>query len=100
MNTQVLDRSASAPYQRQAQSGGTVAWNGTSSTALQLGTAVAVAGASDISISSQFGARAVLFQGQPLREAFVQRGPFAMGSEAELDAVEADYRAGRLGSID
>jgi hypothetical protein len=70
------------------------------STTLQSGTAIAMADATDISISSELGAHAVLFQGQPLREAFVQRGPFALGSKAELDAVEADYRAGRLGSID
>lgn len=70
------------------------------STTLQSGTAIAMTGATDISFSSELGAHAVLFQGQPLREAFVQRGPFAMGSKAELDAVEADYRAGRLGSID
>lgn len=67
---------------------------------LQPGTAIALAGATDISISSELGAHVVLFRGHPLRETFVQRGPYAMGNEAELDAVEADYRAGRLGSID
>ena len=77
----------------------TVTWNA-ASTVLQSGTAIALAGATDISISSELGAHAVLFMGHPLREAFVQRGPYAMGSEAELDAVEASYRAGRLGSID
>ena len=77
----------------------TVAWNATS-TVLHPGSAIALAGATEISLSSDFDAHAVLFRGQPLREAFVQRGPFAMGSEAELDAVEADYRAGRFGSID
>ncbi len=74
--------------------------SGVITTVLQPGTAVAFADASDISISSELAAHAVLFCGHPLREAFVQRGPFAMGSEAELDAVEADYRAGLLGSID
>lgn len=76
-----------------------VSWNETS-TALQSGTAVALEGTSDISIASELGAHVVLFMGLPLREPFVQRGPFAMGSVAELDAAEADYRAGRLGSID
>ncbi|MBG6147842.1 redox-sensitive bicupin YhaK (pirin superfamily) [Labrenzia sp. EL_142] len=76
-----------------------VSWNG-ASTALQSGTAVALAGTADIGIASELGAHVVLFTGHPLREAFVQRGPFAMGSMAELDAAEADYRAGRLGSID
>lgn len=77
----------------------TVTWDA-GTKVLQPGTAVAFAGAADISISSELGAHAVLFRGHPLREAFVQRGPFAMGTEAELDAVEADYRAGLLGSID
>ena len=77
----------------------TIAWNEVS-TILKHGTAVAVNGAADVSIASATGAHAVLFQAQPLREAFVQKGPFAMGSAAELAAVEADFRAGRLGSID
>ena len=76
----------------------TIAWNGTS-TVLQPGTAVALKDAADISISAERSTHAVLFQGYPLREPFVQRGAFAMGSHAELDAVEGDYRAGRLGSI-
>tara|TARA_R110000751_G_scaffold95381_5_gene186410 strand:- start:7103 stop:7969 length:867 start_codon:yes stop_codon:yes gene_type:complete len=77
----------------------TVTWNAGSAD-LQPGKAIAFAGATDISFSSEAGAHAVLFRGHPLRQAFVQRGPFAMGKVAELDAVEADYRAGRLGSID
>lgn len=76
-----------------------VTWN-TGSTDLQPGMAIAFAEATDISLSSEEGAHVVLFRGQPLREAFVQRGPFAMGSTEELDAVEAAYRSGRLGSID
>lgn len=77
----------------------TVQWN-TGSTDLQPGQAVAFAGATDITFSSEEGAHAVLFRGHPLRQTFVRRGPFVMGNTAELDAVEADYRAGRLGSID
>lgn len=77
----------------------TLTWNA-ASTVLQPGTAVALAGATDISIFSESTAHAVLFRGHPLRETFVQRGPFAMGSDVEIDAVEANYRAGRLGSID
>ncbi|MEM7187966.1 MAG: pirin family protein [Pseudomonadota bacterium] len=76
-----------------------VSWN-TRSAVLEPGTAIGLAGATDISVSSERGAHAVLFQASPLRERFIHRGPFAMGSEAELDAVEAAYRAGRLGSID
>ncbi|MGD1924918.1 MAG: pirin family protein [Paracoccaceae bacterium] len=76
-----------------------VTWNN-GSAELQPGTAIAMADATHISISSDLGAHAVLFQAPPLRKGFIHRGPFAMGSEAELDAVEAAYRAGRLGSID
>jgi len=76
-----------------------VTWN-TGFADLQPGKAIAFADATDISFSSEDGAHVVLFRGQPLRQAFVQRGPFAMGNAAELDAVEADYRSGRLGSID
>ncbi len=76
-----------------------VTWNGTSLT-LKPDSAVTLDGAKDILIASEGAAHVVLFRGEPLRQAFVQRGPFAMGNAAELDAVEADYRAGRLGSID
>lgn len=76
----------------------TVTWTAGSAD-LEPGKAIAFAGAADISFSSKEGAHVVLFQGHPLRQAFVQRGPFAMGNAAELDAVEADDRAGRLGSI-
>lgn len=77
----------------------TVTWNAGSAD-LQPGKAIAFADATNISFSSQKSAHAVLFRGYPLRQAFVQRGPFAMGNAAELDAVEADYHSGRLGSID
>ena len=76
-----------------------VTWN-TGSADLLPGRAIAFADATSISFSSGKGAHVVLFRGQPLRQAFVQRGPFAMGNADELDAVEAAYRSGRLGSID
>ena len=76
-----------------------VTWNETSAS-LKPGSAIALDNTTDISISSELAAHVVLFHGQPIRQAFVQRGPFAMGNATELDAVEADYRAGRLGSID
>ncbi len=41
----------------------------------------------------------VLIGAEPVRESFVQRGPFVMSTTEELDRVEADYRAGKLGSI-
>lgn len=77
----------------------TVRWNDTSFTLIP-GSAVALDGAQDIAIAAEAAAHVVLFRGTPIRQAFVQRGPFAMGNAAELDAVEAAYRAGRLGSID
>ena len=42
----------------------------------------------------------VILQAEPLREPFVQRGPFAMSSEEEVDAMFAAHAAGKLGSID
>lgn len=77
----------------------TVTWN-QSSAVLQSGSAIAFAGAKNIAVSSDIAAHVVLLRGKPLREAFIQRGPFAMGTEAEIDAVEAAFRAGRLGTID
>ncbi|KAJ54346.1 pirin [Actibacterium mucosum KCTC 23349] len=77
----------------------TVTWR-SASIDVEPGKAIAVAGADDIALSSGRGAHVVLFRGQPLRQAFVQRGPFVMDTAAQLDAVEAEYRAGRLGSID
>lgn len=76
-----------------------VTWN-TGSADLQSGKAIAFADATNISFSSEDGAQVVLFRGQPLRQAFVQRGPCVMGNAEELDAVETAYRSGRLGSID
>ncbi len=76
-----------------------VEWN-TGSVQLDAGRAAAFTGANDISVSSADGAQVALFLSRPLHQAFVQKGPFAMGNAAELDAVEADYRSGRFGSID
>jgi redox-sensitive bicupin YhaK (pirin superfamily) len=33
---------------------------------------------------------------RPLREPIVQRGPFVMNTEAEIERAFADYQAGRL----
>lgn len=40
-----------------------------------------------------------LFSAEPIKEAFVQKGPFVMSSEAEIAQVEADYAAGKLGHL-
>ena len=40
-----------------------------------------------------------LFAAEPVREAFVHKGPFVMNNEAEVAQVEADYAAGKLGHL-
>ncbi|WP_250461752.1 pirin family protein [Microbulbifer litoralis] len=40
-----------------------------------------------------------LFSGAPVGEYFVQQGPFAMSSREELQQVQEDYAAGRLGTL-
>ena len=67
---------------------------------LRSGQAVAVHGAPSLTLRGATKSHAVILQGTPIREAFVQRGPYAMSTPEDLDAVEADYRAGRLGSLD
>lgn len=46
------------------------------------------------------GAHFALFAAVPVREAFVQKGPFVMNNEAELAQLEADYVAGKLGYLE
>ncbi|MCG8315369.1 MAG: pirin family protein [Pseudomonadales bacterium] len=45
------------------------------------------------------GAHFALFVAEPVKEAFVQKGPFVMSNAAEIAQVEADYAAGKLGNI-
>ncbi len=69
---------------------------------LPAGRAVALradAAAGELAISSRDGAHVALVQGQPLHETFVQRGPFAMATEAEVTAVAAACERGEFGSI-
>lgn len=44
-------------------------------------------------------AKFAIFIGTPIKEEFVQRGPFAMSTEAEIEQIEADYKAGKLGTL-
>lgn len=53
----------------------------------------------DLIISGNSKAHFVILQAEPLREPFVQRGPFAMTTEAEVEAMFAAHAAGELGSI-
>ena len=41
----------------------------------------------------------VIVTGEPIKEAFVQAGPFVMTTENEIAAVEAAHRSGRLGTL-
>ena len=62
--------------------------------------ALAVHGAQEIRLLSDEGGQAVLLGGAPLREPFVQKGPFAMSDADQLAAVIAAYEAGELGAVD
>ena len=77
--------------------------NNQSSLSLDAGSSVTVcAGDSscDLIIGGKSRVHFVLLQAEPLREPFVQRGPFAMSTEQEVDAMFAAHAAGELGSID
>ncbi len=63
-------------------------------------TALATHGAKEIRLLSGDGGQAVLLGGTPLREPFVQKGPFAMSDADQLAAVVAAVEAGELGTID
>ncbi|WP_183073470.1 pirin family protein [Roseinatronobacter ekhonensis] len=57
-------------------------------------------GAEEIRLLSDKDGQAVLLGGTPLREPFVQKGPFAMRDADQLEAVIAAHAAGKLGSVD
>ncbi|MEL7032239.1 MAG: pirin-like C-terminal cupin domain-containing protein [Pseudomonadota bacterium] len=54
----------------------------------------------DLIISGNSKAHFVILQAEPLREPFVQRGPFAMSTKKEVEAMFAAHAAGKLGSLD
>ena len=62
--------------------------------------ALAAHGADKIRMLSGEGGQAVLLGGAPLREPFVQKGPFAMSDVHQLAAVIAAHEAGELGTVD
>ena len=73
---------------------------------LQAGEAIAIeAGSSSTTNTLEFttvadsGAHFALFAAVPVKESFVQKGPFVMNNEAEIAQVEADYAAGKLGHL-
>ncbi|MAQ83962.1 MAG: pirin [Maritimibacter sp.] len=57
-------------------------------------------GGQEIRLRTSEGGQAVLLAGRPLREPFVQKGPYAMSDAGQLADVIAAHAAGALGSID
>ena len=53
-----------------------------------------------VTLASDDSSQVALIAGAPIGETFIQRGPFAMANEADLDAAEAAYQRGEFGSID
>jgi len=62
--------------------------------------ALAAQGAGEVRLMSGEGGQAVLLSGMPLREPFMQKGPFAMSDADQLAAVIAAHAAGELGTVD
>ena len=50
----------------------------------------------EIRISAEAGTHVLLLAGNPLKEPIVQRGPFVMNTQEEIDQAEDDYKNGRL----
>ncbi len=61
--------------------------------------ALAAHGAEEARLLSGEGGQAVLLSGMPLREPFMQKGPFAMSDPDQLAAVIAAHAAGELGTV-
>lgn len=55
--------------------------------------------AKEIQLSSNNKAHFVILQGKPIREQFIQKGPFVMSNIDEINQVTAAYEAGLFGSI-
>ncbi|MEM9631809.1 MAG: pirin-like C-terminal cupin domain-containing protein [Pseudomonadota bacterium] len=64
------------------------------------GSAIASHSASNVSLRSKNGGHAVILSGEPIREHFVQKGPFVMSTTADLERVADAYKDGLLGTID
>jgi redox-sensitive bicupin YhaK (pirin superfamily) len=106
-----LERGASFAHQVPA---GQSAWvlavdgaigvrNGDAEASLKPGASVSIRAqdqAQSLITTGSTKAHFVILQAEPLREPFVQRGPFAMTTEAEVEAMFAAHAAGELGSID
>lgn len=76
---------------------------GASTTSLPHGASMAVRSGgtnTPLAIRTEQGAHLALLQGTPLREPFVQQGPFVMANDEDVRTVVAAHAAGELGSID
>ncbi|MAK62500.1 MAG: pirin [Ponticaulis sp.] len=51
-------------------------------------------------LTAEAGAHIAILQAAPVEERFVQKGPFAMSTQDEVDAMVAAHKDGKLGSID
>ena len=80
---------------------------GAKNTRLRKGQAIAVDNSESvesitvrITASNHAQAQFALLDGQAIKEPFVQRGPFVMGSADEFEAINRAFDKGRFGSID
>ena len=76
--------------------------DGTAVVTVEAGMALALSAKplpANLSLRALADSHVVIVTGEPLHEAFVQRGPFVMGTEAEIAKVEADYSEGRMSKV-
>ena len=52
-----------------------------------------------ITNASSLTSKFAMFVGRPIKEPFVQQGPFAMSTKAEIAEIIANYNAGKLGHL-
>lgn len=70
---------------------------------LQHGQAISLRSGGDemqFKLYSRVGAQLAMVEAAPLRETFVQKGPFAMATEKDVEQIVAAYERGDFGSID
>jgi len=53
-----------------------------------------------VSAGNRSRAQFALLDGQVIKESFIQRGPFVMGTTDEIEAINQAFNEGRFGSID
>lgn len=53
-----------------------------------------------VSTSNRSHAHFALFDGQAVKEAYVQQGPFVMGSTEEIESITQAYSEGQFGTLD